>query len=75
MQRSLDFALLYEDKSCFLNGLIREPIQSMVRVEGFVVEIDRSGDKNGAHRATVSNPAKQSTGCGCDKMGVPSAGP
>jgi hypothetical protein len=49
MQRSLDFALFNEDKSCLLNGLIREPIQSMVRVEGFVVEIDRSGDKNGAH--------------------------
>jgi hypothetical protein len=49
MQRSLDFALFKEDKSCLLNGLIREPIQSMVRVEGFVVEIDRSGDKNGAH--------------------------
>jgi hypothetical protein len=49
VQKSLDFALFNEDKSCFLNGLIREPIQSMIRVEGFVVEIDRSGDKNGAH--------------------------
>jgi hypothetical protein len=49
VQRSLDFALFKEDKSCFLNGLIRDPIQSMVLVEGFVVEIDRSGDKNGAH--------------------------